>query len=36
MVMYRVNDVYDERRNGGLVVDQQRLQQLVDRHVVVA
>jgi hypothetical protein len=35
-VMYRVNDVYDERRIGGLVVDQQRLQQLVDKYAEVA
>jgi len=35
-VMYRVNDVFDERRTGGLIVDQQRLQQLVDRHAEVA
>ena len=35
-VMYRVNDVFDERRIGGLVVDQERLQQLVDKYAEVA
>jgi hypothetical protein len=34
--MYRVNDVFDERRIGGLVVDQERLQQLVDKYAEVA
>ena len=35
-VMYRVNDLFDEGRNGGLVVGQQRLQQLVDKYAEVA
>jgi hypothetical protein len=34
--MYRVNDVVDERRTGGLVADQERLQQLVDKVAEVA
>jgi hypothetical protein len=35
-VRYRVNDALDEHRSGGLVLDQQRLQQLVDRYAEVA
>ena len=35
-VRYRVNDAQDEHRSGGLVLDQQRLQQLVDKYAEVA
>ncbi len=35
-VRYRVNDALDEHRSGGLVLDQPRLQQLVDRCAEVA
>jgi hypothetical protein len=35
-VHYRVNDALDEHRSGGLVLDQQRLQQLADRCAEVA